>query len=173
MTDRPSPPDGLSEIEARERLQREQKARDELAQIAKALDRACIPPRFRAARFDTYAASSDRQRRAVGIVKRYSEEHLGGILVLCGKPGTGKTHLACAVAAQFIAAHRSALFTTVVSAVRHVKDTYRRDSERSESQAMRDLVKPDLLILDANPLDAITNTRKINAVYLRGVAVPK
>lgn len=138
-----------SELQAEtERLQREQKARDELAQIAKALDRACIPPRFRAARFDTYAASSDRQRRAVGIVKRYSEEHLGGILVLCGKPGTGKTHLACAVAAQFIAAHRSALFTTVVSAVRHVKDTYRRDSERSESQAMRDLVKPDLLILD-------------------------
>jgi imidazolonepropionase-like amidohydrolase len=29
----------------------------------------------------------------------------------------------------------------------------------------------DLLVLDANPLDDITNTRKINAVYLRGVAV--
>lgn len=31
----------------------------------------------------------------------------------------------------------------------------------------------DLLVLDANPLDDITNTRKINAVYLRGVAVPR
>jgi imidazolonepropionase-like amidohydrolase len=31
----------------------------------------------------------------------------------------------------------------------------------------------DLLILDANPLDNIANTRKINAVYLRGVAVPR
>ena len=31
----------------------------------------------------------------------------------------------------------------------------------------------DLLILDANPLDDITNTRKINAVYLRGVAVQR
>jgi imidazolonepropionase-like amidohydrolase len=29
----------------------------------------------------------------------------------------------------------------------------------------------DLLVLDANPLDNITNTRKISAVYLRGVAV--
>jgi imidazolonepropionase-like amidohydrolase len=29
----------------------------------------------------------------------------------------------------------------------------------------------DLLVLDANPLDDITNTRKISAVYLRGVAV--
>jgi imidazolonepropionase-like amidohydrolase len=31
----------------------------------------------------------------------------------------------------------------------------------------------DLLVLDANPLDDITNTRKINAVYLRGAAVPR
>jgi imidazolonepropionase-like amidohydrolase len=31
----------------------------------------------------------------------------------------------------------------------------------------------DLLVLDGNPLDDITNTRKINAVYLRGVAVPR
>lgn len=31
----------------------------------------------------------------------------------------------------------------------------------------------DLLVLDANPLDDITNTRKINTVYLRGVAVQR
>jgi len=31
----------------------------------------------------------------------------------------------------------------------------------------------DLLVLDANPLDDITNTRKISAVYLRGVAVQR
>jgi imidazolonepropionase-like amidohydrolase len=31
----------------------------------------------------------------------------------------------------------------------------------------------DLLVLDANPLDNITNTRKISAVYLRGVAVDR
>jgi imidazolonepropionase-like amidohydrolase len=31
----------------------------------------------------------------------------------------------------------------------------------------------DFLILDANPLDDITSTRKISAVYLHGVAVPR
>jgi imidazolonepropionase-like amidohydrolase len=31
----------------------------------------------------------------------------------------------------------------------------------------------DLIVLDANPLDDITNTRKINAVYLRGTVVPR
>jgi imidazolonepropionase-like amidohydrolase len=31
----------------------------------------------------------------------------------------------------------------------------------------------DFMVLDANPLDDITNTRKISAVYLRGTAVPR
>jgi imidazolonepropionase-like amidohydrolase len=31
----------------------------------------------------------------------------------------------------------------------------------------------DLLVLDANPLDDIRNTRRIAAVYLRGVAVDR
>jgi imidazolonepropionase-like amidohydrolase len=31
----------------------------------------------------------------------------------------------------------------------------------------------DFIVLDANPLDDITNTRKISAVYLRGAAVDR
>ena len=31
----------------------------------------------------------------------------------------------------------------------------------------------DFLVLDANPLDGVTNTRKIAAVYLRGAAVDR
>jgi imidazolonepropionase-like amidohydrolase len=31
----------------------------------------------------------------------------------------------------------------------------------------------DFIVLDANPLDDIKNTRKISAVYLRGVAVDR
>jgi imidazolonepropionase-like amidohydrolase len=31
----------------------------------------------------------------------------------------------------------------------------------------------DFVVLEANPLDDITNTRRINAVYLRGMAVDR
>ena len=31
----------------------------------------------------------------------------------------------------------------------------------------------DFIVLDANPLDDITNTRRISAVYLRGAAVDR
>lgn len=134
--------------EIAEQSRKDQEARDRVAALASAFDRACIPPRFRACKFDNYTVSNDRQKRAAGIAKRYADAASGGILVLCGKPGTGKTHLACAVAGAFIERHRTALFSTVTAAVRHVKDTYRRDSERSESQAMSDLLTPDLLILD-------------------------
>ena len=31
----------------------------------------------------------------------------------------------------------------------------------------------DFIVLDANPLDSISNTRRINKVYLRGQEVPR
>jgi len=31
----------------------------------------------------------------------------------------------------------------------------------------------DFIVLDANPLDSISNTRRINRVYLRGQEVPR
>jgi imidazolonepropionase-like amidohydrolase len=31
----------------------------------------------------------------------------------------------------------------------------------------------DFVVLDANPIDDITNTRRINAVYIRGTAVDR
>ena len=33
--------------------------------------------------------------------------------------------------------------------------------------------RADLLVLDANPLEGIANTRRINRVYLRGQEVPR
>jgi len=41
---------------------------------------------------------------------------------------------------------------------------------RSKVQVLK---SADLLVLDANPLDDITNTRKISSVYLRGAAVDR
>ena len=31
----------------------------------------------------------------------------------------------------------------------------------------------DFIVLDANPLESISNTRRINKVYLRGAEVPR
>ncbi|HAI90003.1 MAG TPA: hypothetical protein DCL46_10135, partial [Alcanivorax sp.] len=86
--------------------------------------------------------------------QRYAERfedrlQMGGGLVLCGKPGTGKTHLACAIANHVMREFfRVPLFTSVTKMSRAVKATYTPKSDRTEAQVIRSFVDPDLLILD-------------------------
>jgi DNA replication protein DnaC len=115
---------------------------------------AGIPARFADRRFADYTATLQGQRIALGVCKAFADawpekRQSGASLVLTGSPGTGKTHLACAVANAVMEAHlASALFGTVTAALRFIKDTYRKDSGLSERDALRRLTDPDLLILD-------------------------
>lgn len=132
-----------AELEARLRSER----------IKELFRRSGVPARFADRTFASYEVTSDGQRHALRTATRFADaiiaDPLRGIsLILCGSPGTGKTHLACAIARALADASRSSLFITVISAIRHVKETYRRDSEKSERQAIGELVYPDLLILD-------------------------
>lgn len=120
---------------------------------ASLLSRARIPLRFRERTLENYSVSNDGQRRALKIARAYAssfDDRLaqGGGLVLCGKPGTGKTHLACAIAMHVVGQGRAARFMTVIQAVREVKETYRRDASRTEQEAIDSFCAPDLLILD-------------------------
>ena len=136
-----------------ERVRREAE-RERAFRIAELRRDAGIPARFADRHFADYAATIPGQRIALGVCRAFADAFpekvkAGSSLVLTGSPGTGKTHLACAVANEVMEQHlASALFATVASALRYVKDTYRKDSERSERDALRRLTSPDLLILD-------------------------
>jgi len=115
--------------------------------------RACIPPRFLNKTFDSYVADSDQKARALTICRDYAEkfeanEDSGPSLILCGRPGTGKTHLACSIADYLIQRGRTAVFSRVFDAIRTIKATWSRDSDITETQAIRSFIEPDLLILD-------------------------
>jgi DNA replication protein DnaC len=130
-----------------ERLDREAKARQ--ADLDRSFRRAGIPERFMGKSFSTYLADTPAKSRALKAARRFAESEDGGLsMILCGKPGTGKTHLACAIAAEKIASRKSAMFMTAVGAVRYVRSTYRKDSEMTESEAIDNLCCADLLILD-------------------------
>lgn len=112
-----------------------------------------IPPRFRTKTFDGFVAEDEKQRRVLRICKAYADRFderyaAGGGMVMCGSPGTGKTHLACAIGNQLLELGRSVLFVSVLGAVRSVKETWRPDSGVSERSAIERFFEPDLLVLD-------------------------
>lgn len=115
------------------------------------LQNSLIPPRFSGKDFDGYLPTGDKAKATLVVCRAYAEEFRkdSPSLILCGHAGSGKTHLACAIARHIIVNHgSSALFMKTAQAVRRVKETYSRDSKVSEQEAINGFRSPDLLILD-------------------------
>jgi len=113
-----------------------------------------MPGSARSASLESLSDRSEGQRSALAFAQVYADEfdkvlRIGRSALFVGKPGTGKTHLACGIGLQIMREqNRTVLFSTVMRAIRRVKDSWGRDSRQTESQAIETLVAPDLLILD-------------------------
>jgi DNA replication protein DnaC len=65
-------------------------------------------------------------RRAKDVAQTYSHDPMGW-LVISGPSGTGKTHLAAAIANRLIAGGRPAKFVSVPDLLDHMRATFDRD----------------------------------------------
>lgn len=131
-----------------------EKQRQKEYRIEKFKENSGIPDRFTDKTFENYRPADFGQRKASETCMDYSinfpmNYRKGTSFILCGNAGTGKTHLACAIANHVIHQHGlSARYSTIGRAFRYVKSTYNRNSEDSEQDALASYVRPDLLILD-------------------------
>lgn len=126
---------------------------------------AGIPDRFRSRTLDTFVATLQPQQTALNFAIDYAENfntvlNTGRCALFVGKFGTGKTHLAAGIALAIMQKGHSALFLTVMRAIRRVKDTWHRNSSETESEAVAALVFPDLLILDEVGVQFGSDTEK-------------
>jgi DNA replication protein DnaC len=130
--------------EAERRLVKEQLA---------ALKSAGIPKRFRGKDFSTFSASTDGQRRAAAVCKKYADNFTvasknGICMTMCGHPGTGKTHLACSIGNLLISQGRSVLFIGALDMLVRVKETWNGAADETEREVIEKFVGLDLLIID-------------------------
>ena len=144
-----------TERATRERKEREAQDAARIQRWAATLGHAQIPERFMDRTLDSYRATTPEQKHALRFARSFAENFpdalkTGRNALFVGTPGTGKTHLAVGIALHVMqSGQHSALFTTVLRAIRRVKDTWSRaHAKESEGQAVAALVFPDLLILD-------------------------
>lgn len=134
------------------------------AQSQYLLKKAAIPPRFSDRSLENFIASNEGQQKALGTAQAYVNDFTktsGQSLILCGGVGAGKTHIAVGIAHELIARQCQCIFTSVIGAVRSVKETYNRNSEITEREAIDNLIKPDLLILDEVGVQFGSDTEKL------------
>lgn len=134
--------------------------------LESSLNQAGIPVRYRRKTFESFVVENDAQERALCVAMEFAanfETHRrsGTVIVFSGVPGTGKSHLAIAIAQAVMAGH-TALYTSAIDAVRMIRNTWRRDSERTETQVLDMLAGVDLLVLDEVGVQYGTEAEQVN-----------
>lgn len=111
-----------------------------------------IPPRFAGKTFDNFVPT-EKSQKVFDYFKDYSANFAdriesGTSVILTGCPGTGKTHLACALLYEAKKQGYSVRFTNVRKLVRSVRDTWKEGAAESESQVIDRYIDLDLLVID-------------------------
>ena len=125
-----------------------------------------IPKRFIKSTFNSYDAKDKKQQHVLNVSIQYALSFndivkTGTSLIFCGSPGTGKTHLSCAIAKTLHEKNYNVVFTSALKCIRKVRQAYNADHKKTEQDVINDFVKLDLLILDEVGMQLGTQSEKV------------
>ena len=128
---------------------------------------ARIPVRFEAKTLDTYKGRTAAVKKVSEMAKAYIEDFAFGDespkgLLMQGVVGCGKTHVALGVLRGVIEKGFTGLYFNMVDLLSEIRATFSNDSPISENDLIREVLEPDLLVLDdlgAENTSAFVNDR--------------
>ena len=144
-------------IKAENKKLEEEEEKRKSRRIDELLGNSGIPKRFQNKTFDNYQLDEDNDKqevvfnRVVAFSEEFkpSQENSGRCIVMIGDTGTGKSHLACAVASHVIKKYcGTARFTSVSEINRLVRESKGYNAKYSETEVIEAFGNYDLLIVD-------------------------
>ena len=153
-----------AELLEAERQEEETAAADKLAAI---LEGFGIPERFRYCSLDNYRTDTDGQEKAYSSVMKYvtyfDSGNVSNPLFLCGKYGTGKTHLAIGIIKRLLEKKhiRTAYYSTTMRMIRDIRGSYHHTSKQTEQNIIDKYINYDILIIDEVGLQVGTDNEKL------------
>ena len=118
------------------------------------MESAAIPSRYIDCGFHNYVVEVPGQQTALDVCRDYADHfeeraRNGSCLILCGNPGTGKNHLASAIARTVLSMGHSVIFATAYEIIARIRQTWQRGIGNStELEVIRGFAEAGLLIID-------------------------
>lgn len=152
------------EQEEADRLAAEEAKAQEAQDLIRRKQSAGLRKRHMTCSLDNYKATTESQKTALGEVRAFLSNVLsgkGGNMVLAGRVGTGKTHLAAGVISALTEAKYHCKIIKLPELIRAIKSSWANGSDLSESEIIHNLSGLKLLIVDEIGVQYGSDTEKL------------
>lgn len=145
-------------------LAREREERERLERLEKAKRASGLGTRHIRCELTNYTVSSAGQAKALASATEYVDAIANGsasCLIMCGKVGTGKTHLAAAMVNRLVERRIKCRIVKLADLVREIKSTWAKGSERSEGDVIAFYSALPVLFIDEVGVQFGSDTEKL------------
>ena len=148
-------------------IQEQEEQEEENKNLMQHLESMGVSRRFIDCTLDNYKTVNEVQKVILNQCNEYlinfdKIQKSGSTLFFCGSVGTGKTHLAVSILKSlYIDQHIRGKYITVMQMLREIRNTYNRNSDKTEQQIIDKYINFPILVLDEVGVQLGTDNEKM------------